>query len=192
MATPPKSEIILYDLACTKNVCFSPVVWRIRLLLNYKRISYKTIFLEFPDIEPTLKELSVEFASGFYHRLTLPKFLTPLQLQDLSSDLNLQWSGPHRLRFRSSKQVHSSSNLSRAIKHLHDGLGTNLRVPVFNLSRPTVAIDILFGPRYRSQNTCCRWKSFRNVDNAPRDQHSVTSLPGILPADPRGITRTNP
>ena len=55
MAAEP--EIVLYDLACTKNVCFSPTVWRIRLMLNYKRIPYSTIFLEFPDIEPTLKAL---------------------------------------------------------------------------------------------------------------------------------------
>ena len=57
MSTQPEPEIVLYDLASTKNVCFSPVVWRIRLMLNYKRISYSTVFLEFPDIEPTLKEL---------------------------------------------------------------------------------------------------------------------------------------
>jgi hypothetical protein len=57
MTTPNEPEIILYDLASTKSVCFSPVVWRIRLMLNYKRISYRTIFLEFPDIEPTLKGL---------------------------------------------------------------------------------------------------------------------------------------
>jgi hypothetical protein len=57
MATSIEPEIILYDLACTKNVCFSPVVWRIRLMLNYKHIPYRTIFLEFPDIEPTLKGL---------------------------------------------------------------------------------------------------------------------------------------
>lgn len=50
-------EIVLYDLASTKNVCFSPVVWRIRMMLNYKKIPYKTVFLEMPDIEPTLKEL---------------------------------------------------------------------------------------------------------------------------------------
>jgi len=55
--TEANPEIILYDLACTKNICFSPVVWRIRLMLNYKRIPYKTIFLEFPDIEPTLRPL---------------------------------------------------------------------------------------------------------------------------------------
>jgi hypothetical protein len=56
MPTQPP-DIILYDLACNKHVCFSPVVWRIRLLLNYKKIFYRTVFLEFPDIEPTLKEL---------------------------------------------------------------------------------------------------------------------------------------
>lgn len=57
MATHNDPEIVLYDLACTKNICFSPVVWRIRLMLNYKRIPYKTIFLEFEDIEPTLQGL---------------------------------------------------------------------------------------------------------------------------------------
>lgn len=63
MASHVKPDIILYDLACTKSVSFSPVVWRIRLMLNYKNIPYKTIFLEFPDIEPTLKELWVTFTS---------------------------------------------------------------------------------------------------------------------------------
>ncbi|KAJ5470810.1 hypothetical protein N7530_008167 [Penicillium desertorum] len=59
MASHVKPDIILYDLACTKSVSFSPAVWRIRLMLNYKNIPYKTIFLEFPDIEPTLKELGL-------------------------------------------------------------------------------------------------------------------------------------
>ncbi|KAJ5196631.1 hypothetical protein N7449_007110 [Penicillium cf. viridicatum] len=59
MAAQPEPEIVLYDLACTKHVSFSPVVWRIRLILNYKNIPYKTIFLEFPDIEPTLKNLGL-------------------------------------------------------------------------------------------------------------------------------------
>jgi hypothetical protein len=57
MAADPEPEIVLYDLACNQNVCFSPVVWRIRLMLNYKHVPYKTIFLELPDIEPTLKGL---------------------------------------------------------------------------------------------------------------------------------------
>ncbi|KAF5653871.1 glutathione S-transferase [Fusarium sp. NRRL 25303] len=60
MATDRQPEIILYDLACIKNTCFSPVVWKIRLMLNYKDIPYQTIFLEFPDIEPKLRELGLE------------------------------------------------------------------------------------------------------------------------------------
>ncbi|KAK4497275.1 hypothetical protein PRZ48_011725 [Zasmidium cellare] len=59
IATHDQTEIVLYDLACTKGVCFSPVVWRIRMMLNYKKIAYKSVFLEFPDIEPTLKELGI-------------------------------------------------------------------------------------------------------------------------------------
>ncbi|KAL7932746.1 hypothetical protein V8C35DRAFT_72092 [Trichoderma chlorosporum] len=68
-------QIVLYDLACIKDVCFSPVVWRIRLLLNYKRIPYKTVFLEMPDIEPTLKELGLpphDPSSGNRHKYTVP------------------------------------------------------------------------------------------------------------------------
>lgn len=57
MATQTTPEIVLFDLACTNNICFSPVVWCTRLMLNYKNISYRTIFVEFPDIEPTLREL---------------------------------------------------------------------------------------------------------------------------------------
>ncbi|KAH7395478.1 hypothetical protein BKA64DRAFT_59958 [Cadophora sp. MPI-SDFR-AT-0126] len=75
MASLVDPEIILYDLACIKNVCFSPVVWRIRMILNYKQIPYKTIFLEFPDIEPTLKGLGIvpsESASANQIKYTVP------------------------------------------------------------------------------------------------------------------------
>ncbi|KAF5024841.1 hypothetical protein F66182_3080 [Fusarium sp. NRRL 66182] len=68
-------EIILYDLACTKNMCFSPVVWKIRLMLNYKHIPYQTIFVEFPDIEPTLKSLGLaphDPGSASHARYTVP------------------------------------------------------------------------------------------------------------------------
>ena len=57
MAAQTEPEIVLYDLGSVTNVPFSPAVWRIRIMLNYKEIPYKTIFLEFPDIEPTLKGL---------------------------------------------------------------------------------------------------------------------------------------
>ncbi|OBT84051.1 hypothetical protein VE02_07025 [Pseudogymnoascus sp. 03VT05] len=75
MADQTEPEIVLYDLANTKNVCFSPTVWRIRLILNYKQIPYRTVFLEFPDIEPTLKGLGLvpgESSTGEKHKYTVP------------------------------------------------------------------------------------------------------------------------
>ncbi|TKA77612.1 hypothetical protein B0A55_03137 [Friedmanniomyces simplex] len=75
MVTHAEPEIILYDLACIKKICFSPAVWRIRLMLNYKKIPYRTIFLEFPDIEPTLTKLGLDpgtAPSGARNKFTLP------------------------------------------------------------------------------------------------------------------------
>ncbi|KFY22399.1 hypothetical protein V493_06637 [Pseudogymnoascus sp. VKM F-4281 (FW-2241)] len=75
MAARTEPDIVLYDLACTKNVCFSPTVWRIRLILNFKQIPYTTIFLEFQDIEPTLKGLGLvpgESPTGEKLKYTVP------------------------------------------------------------------------------------------------------------------------
>ena len=52
-----ETQIILYDLASVTGTCFSPAVWRVRLLLNYKRIPYRTVWVEFPDIQRVLQEL---------------------------------------------------------------------------------------------------------------------------------------
>ncbi|KAK9368056.1 hypothetical protein V1509DRAFT_94235 [Lipomyces kononenkoae] len=72
MTAQTEPEIVLYDLACTKNVCFSPAVWRIRLMLNYKRIPYRTVFLEFPDIEPKLKALGLVPGESSGSQYTVP------------------------------------------------------------------------------------------------------------------------
>ncbi|KAJ6128308.1 hypothetical protein N7471_009525 [Penicillium samsonianum] len=59
MAAQPEPDIVLYDLACTNN--------RIRLMLNYRNIPYKAVFLGVPDIEPTPKVLGLvpgQSASG--------------------------------------------------------------------------------------------------------------------------------
>lgn len=66
MANETEPEIVLCDPACTKKVCFSSVVWRLRLMLNYKRISYKTVFLGFPDIDRTLKKLHRFYSLGLW------------------------------------------------------------------------------------------------------------------------------
>ncbi|ORY32501.1 hypothetical protein BCR39DRAFT_557491 [Naematelia encephala] len=79
--TGSEPEIILYDLASTKNLCFSPGGARIRLMLNYKRIPYKTVFIEFPDIAPTLKAFGIiPPESGLYtvpaiHHLASDKYI---------------------------------------------------------------------------------------------------------------------
>ncbi|KAH7066800.1 hypothetical protein BKA63DRAFT_571202 [Paraphoma chrysanthemicola] len=80
-------DLVLYDLACTKNICFSPVVWRIRLMLNYKGVPYRTVFLEFPDIEPTLKKLGLAPAASGPH-YTVPS------IHHLSSNTYLMGSEP--------------------------------------------------------------------------------------------------
>ncbi|KAK9784049.1 putative GST N-terminal domain-containing protein [Seiridium cardinale] len=114
MTSQPEPEIVLYDLACIKGVCFSPVVWRIRLMLNYKRIPYKTIFLEFPDIEPTLKALGL----GPGESSTGPKYTVPT-IQHLPTNTYLMGSEPIARFLEStypSTQVPLTSDLGLAIK----------------------------------------------------------------------------
>ncbi|KAB8297793.1 hypothetical protein EYC80_001592 [Monilinia laxa] len=54
------SEIILYDLASKgHSASWSHNALKTRLLLNYKGIPYKTIWIEYPDITPTFKSLGI-------------------------------------------------------------------------------------------------------------------------------------
>ncbi|KAJ7133184.1 hypothetical protein C8R44DRAFT_697872 [Mycena epipterygia] len=50
----PPHNITLFDVASKTRTPFSPWVWSIRLLLNYKGLSHTTTFLSFPDIGPVL------------------------------------------------------------------------------------------------------------------------------------------
>ncbi|KAI0031379.1 hypothetical protein K488DRAFT_79085 [Vararia minispora EC-137] len=51
--------ILLYDLPgkCAKDEAWSPNVWKVRFILNYKRIPYKTMWIEFPDIANVAKDI---------------------------------------------------------------------------------------------------------------------------------------
>ena len=53
-------EIVLYDLP-SKDPCksWSLNPWKTRLLLNFKGIPYKTIWLEYPEIEPFCKSVGI-------------------------------------------------------------------------------------------------------------------------------------
>ncbi|KAI4122839.1 MAG: hypothetical protein LQ338_005591 [Usnochroma carphineum] len=53
------TDIVLFDLASRDHRAWSPNPWKTRLVLNYKRLPYTTHWLEYPDIEPTLKSLGV-------------------------------------------------------------------------------------------------------------------------------------
>ncbi|SMR49307.1 unnamed protein product [Zymoseptoria tritici ST99CH_3D1] len=58
------SKIILYDLPCKTAAgqpyrCWSPNVWKTRLVLNYKKIPYQTEWLKHAEIEPTLSALGI-------------------------------------------------------------------------------------------------------------------------------------
>ncbi|KAJ6574385.1 hypothetical protein B0H19DRAFT_934902 [Mycena capillaripes] len=54
-ATPP--FITLYDSPGTRSQTWVPNIWRIRFILNYKRLPYRTVWVEFPDVETTLRSI---------------------------------------------------------------------------------------------------------------------------------------
>ncbi|THU99187.1 hypothetical protein K435DRAFT_795080 [Dendrothele bispora CBS 962.96] len=51
---------ILFDDIPSKSdtgILWSPNTWKVRYILNYKRIPYQTVMLGYPDIEPTMKKV---------------------------------------------------------------------------------------------------------------------------------------
>ncbi|KAH9919974.1 uncharacterized protein BXZ73DRAFT_52352 [Epithele typhae] len=53
----PHSIITLYDIHSTIPQPWAPNIWRIRFILNYKRLPYHTQWIEFSDVEATLRTL---------------------------------------------------------------------------------------------------------------------------------------
>ncbi|KAL6905053.1 hypothetical protein GGI43DRAFT_432239 [Trichoderma evansii] len=49
----------LFDIPSKHGKAWSVFVWRTRMALNYKGIPYEMIWLEFPDIAPTLKSFGL-------------------------------------------------------------------------------------------------------------------------------------
>jgi len=65
MAATESNPIIFYDLKCKlPDTPASPHTWKIRLLLNYKQLPYKTIWVTWVEIEPTLRALGLEPLPG--------------------------------------------------------------------------------------------------------------------------------
>ncbi|KAI0746799.1 hypothetical protein C8Q80DRAFT_1105261 [Daedaleopsis nitida] len=51
------SSITLYDIRSTIPQPWAPNIWRVRFILNYKRLPYRTVWIEFSDVEATLRSL---------------------------------------------------------------------------------------------------------------------------------------
>ncbi|KAI0037181.1 hypothetical protein K488DRAFT_75508 [Vararia minispora EC-137] len=45
------SSILLYDAPSAAPEAWAPNIWRIRFILNYKRLPYRTVWVEFHDVE---------------------------------------------------------------------------------------------------------------------------------------------
>ncbi|KAI0055688.1 hypothetical protein BV25DRAFT_1733312 [Artomyces pyxidatus] len=52
---PP--SITLYDVPSAAPEAWAPNIWRIRLILNYKRLPYRTVWVEFHDVERAMRAI---------------------------------------------------------------------------------------------------------------------------------------
>ncbi|KAK4493945.1 hypothetical protein PRZ48_015131 [Zasmidium cellare] len=57
----PSGKVVLYDLPTKQPQCgcWSPNVWKTRMVLNYKKIPYTTTFITHEEITPTLSALGI-------------------------------------------------------------------------------------------------------------------------------------
>ncbi|KAF7358443.1 Glutathione S-transferase-like protein ustS [Mycena venus] len=52
------ASIVFYDIPSTlPNKCWSPNLWKTRYALNFKGIPYKTVWVEYPEIEALCKQI---------------------------------------------------------------------------------------------------------------------------------------
>jgi len=52
-----QNMITLYDVPSTVPQPWAPNIWRIRFILNFKRLPYRTVWVDFSEVEATLKSL---------------------------------------------------------------------------------------------------------------------------------------
>jgi len=80
MAASESNPIILYDIKSGVDPpAWSPSTWKVRFVLNYKRLPHKTIWVSFPDIASTLSSLGLEplGSEASYTPYTLPVIADP-------------------------------------------------------------------------------------------------------------------
>ncbi|KAG6828372.1 hypothetical protein H0H92_008214 [Tricholoma furcatifolium] len=55
--TPSPPFITLYDTPGHTPQPWAPNIWRVRFVLNFKRLRYRTVWVEFPDVEATMRSI---------------------------------------------------------------------------------------------------------------------------------------
>ncbi|KAH6651291.1 hypothetical protein F5144DRAFT_503895 [Chaetomium tenue] len=69
-------QIVLFDIPTREpRTCWSLNPWKTRLLLNYKGLDYRTEWVEYPDIKPTLEPHVAPNAKGMPY--TIPTIRQP-------------------------------------------------------------------------------------------------------------------
>ncbi|KAK4040970.1 hypothetical protein C8A01DRAFT_35026 [Parachaetomium inaequale] len=68
-------QIVLFDIPSKQGTCWSLNPWKTRLLLNYKGLDYRTEWLEYPNIRPTLEPHLPNNGSSTPY--TIPTILLP-------------------------------------------------------------------------------------------------------------------
>ncbi|KLO12300.1 hypothetical protein SCHPADRAFT_915666 [Schizopora paradoxa] len=59
-----KPFVTLYDIRdATQSNGWIPSIWRIRLILNYKRLPYRTVWIDFPEIDRTMRSINAPYTS---------------------------------------------------------------------------------------------------------------------------------
>ncbi|KAH0578780.1 hypothetical protein J132_10719 [Termitomyces sp. J132] len=61
-SSPPL--ITLYDAPGNTPQPWAPNIWRIRFVLNYKRLRYQTVWIEFPDVEARMRSIGAPPSSA--------------------------------------------------------------------------------------------------------------------------------
>jgi len=78
MAASESNPIILYDLKSVVDPpAWSPNTWKARLVLNYKRLPYKTVWVSIHEVASTLRSLGLEPLQGARFEYTLPIIADP-------------------------------------------------------------------------------------------------------------------
>ncbi|CCM03462.1 uncharacterized protein FIBRA_05595 [Fibroporia radiculosa] len=74
--------ITLYDVPSTIPQPWAPNIWRIRFILNYKRLHYRTVWVDFSEVEATLRSINApptSVRSDGRPVYSLPVVLDPLR-----------------------------------------------------------------------------------------------------------------